>query len=115
MDEHLCSGYEEDYALVFLEAALELFLEEGVDLHKSGLIIIKRLSLERYYQCLRTFLRRIFRNIDDFALSRKGIFIKKPKIWSAIRTLEKVIYLKNNPIKYNFYLSKSPKNSPTLS
>ena len=55
MDEHLCSGYEEDYTLVFLEAALELLLEEGVDFHKRGLIIIRRLSLEICYQFIWAF------------------------------------------------------------
>lgn len=57
MDEHFCSGYEEDDAFVFLEATLELFLKEGVNLHRGWLIIIKP-ELERYYQWLWALLRR---------------------------------------------------------
>lgn len=50
------------------------------------------------------------RNDYDYAFCSESKFIKKPKIPKAIRTHEKVIYLKNNPINYNFYPSNSLHN-----
>lgn len=69
MDEHFCSGYEEDDAFVFLEATLELFLKEGVNLHRGWLIIIKAEFGEILSMVMGIITKEYIKNMNGFPLS----------------------------------------------